>query len=286
MQPIKNIVQLRQLLLERFPHLRMAAESPSAKPHACCPTGLPQIDNLLKGGLPQGEIVEMVSSGTGSGLVILSLLRQAYEARQWIALIDGQDCFDPSAVDADVLWRLLWIRCRNAEQALKAADLLLRDSNLPLVLLDLQINSATQLRKIPSSTWRRFQRLIESSSTALLVLTPRALVGNAQARLSLQGKFHNSILVPTHRRAHASVESDTGAAARFDGERRRRRSDGGGGLMFAVIYIPDFALQASLRCEPELHSRPAVPHRFSRSTKRENLWLSCTWKASNLPSKC
>ena len=29
-------------------------------------------------------------------------------------------------------------------------------------------------------------------------------------------------------------------------------------MMFAVIYIPDFALQAVLRHTPELHSRPVI----------------------------
>ena len=73
--------------------------------------------------------------------------------------------------------------------ALKATDLLLRDGNLPLVLLDLALNPLPQLRKTPSTVWYRLQRLIEHKSTALLVITPRATVSSAKARLYLTADF-------------------------------------------------------------------------------------------------
>ena len=89
----------------------------------------------------------------------LALLRQARRANQWVALVDAQDSFDPSKLGEAVFSRLVWVRCRDAAQALKATDLLLRDGNLPLVLLDLQMNPAAELRKIPATTWHRWQRL-------------------------------------------------------------------------------------------------------------------------------
>ena len=183
---MQNAIQLRQLLAERFPQLRLfSPEEPRA---ACYPTGLPQIDSLLDGGLPKSAITELVRDDkkAGSGLVLNSILRQAKD--QWVGLIDGRDSFDPTSLDFKPS-RLLWLRCQEASAALKAADLLLRDGNLPLVLLDLALNPLPQLRKTPSTVWYRLQRLIEHKSTALLVITPRATVSSAKARLYLTADF-------------------------------------------------------------------------------------------------
>jgi len=189
--PVTNVVQLRQLLAERFPHLRFCSEQSLAKSTAVWPTGLAQIDNILNGGLPRSAITELTcpKPSSGSALLSFALLRQAQESRQWAALVDGMDSFDPARMREEPFSRFLWVRCRNAMQALQAADLLLRDGNLALVILDLRMNPAAELRKISSATWHRFQRLIESNSTALFVVTPRAVVANARARVELTSRF-------------------------------------------------------------------------------------------------
>jgi hypothetical protein len=185
--PAANVIQLRQLLAEKFPGLRMRAEPFSAAPRPCHPSGLPQIDGPLRGGLPQGALTEIVApAGTGGALLLSTLLQRALSQNLLAALIDGQDCFD---VPGNDLSRLLWVRCRSATEALKAADLLLRDGNLPLVLLDLAINPAVQLRKIPATTWYRLQRLAEQTSATTIIFTPRAMVSPAQARLTLHSHF-------------------------------------------------------------------------------------------------
>jgi len=190
-RPITSIIELRNLLAERFPNLRLGSAPTACKSAAVWPTGLPQIDRLLGGGLPKSAMTELVSAqlSSGSALVLLALLRQARRANQWVALVDAQDSFDPSKLGEAVFSRLVWVRCREAAQALKATDLLLRDGNLPLVLLDLQMNPAAQLRKIPATTWHRWQRLLEPISTALLVLTPYRMVSGARGRLELKGRF-------------------------------------------------------------------------------------------------
>ncbi len=60
---------------------------------------------------------------------------------------------------------------------------------MPLVVLDLHRNPASQLRKIPGTTWYRLQRIIEPTPTALLVLTASAMVSSAEVRLSLANRF-------------------------------------------------------------------------------------------------
>jgi hypothetical protein len=185
-----NILQLRQLLTEKFPGLRTRLDEPASAPGAVWPTGLPQLDEPLRGGLPKGAMTEIVAEkrGSGSALLIAGIIRRACRENQFVALVDGRDSLEVTQVGGE-LSRLLWVRCRSANEAMKAADLLLRDGNVPLVVLDLAANPAGELRKIPATTWYRFQRLLEQTATACLVLTPRAMVSPAQARLELRSSF-------------------------------------------------------------------------------------------------
>ena len=72
---------------------------------------------------------------------------------------------------------------------MQAADLLLRDGNFPLVILDLVLNPVAELRKIPQSNWYRLQRLVEPAPTAFLVLTPRSMISSAQWKLALENRW-------------------------------------------------------------------------------------------------
>jgi hypothetical protein len=183
-----NIVQLRDLLGQRFPRVRMnLAEGSPARP--CFATGLPQIDGLLDGGFPKGAITECVTAQAGGALAMRRILRHAGEQSHRVALVDGADRFDPTGLNNHLLSKLLWVRCVDAAQALKGADLLLRDGNMPLVILDLRGNPGSQLRKIPGTTWYRLQRILEPTPTALLVMSPNPMVSSAEIRLSLANQF-------------------------------------------------------------------------------------------------
>lgn len=210
MQSVANIVQLRQLLAERFPNARVGFGRPSLNRsnESRWATGLSQIDSLLDGGLPKGGITELVSPKTscGSALVISALIRHVARNQQWAGLIDAQDSFDPAAFDSSELRRLLWVRCGKAEQALKAADFLVRDGNLQLVLLDLRMSPPVALRKIPATTWYRLQRCLQDNATALLAITPFTIVGAAQARLRLQSSFTLEALSHTPDELHAQLK--------------------------------------------------------------------------------
>ena len=187
----ERIVQLRQLLTDRFPHLRGGSDRKQSSA-AVWPTGLAHLDARLQGGLPKGAITEMVAphAAAGSTLLIHALLRQAQQNNQWLALVDGLDSFDPAPLNDSLLSRLLWVRCRQAREAMKAADLIARDSNLPLLLLDLRINPEPQLRKIQSTNWYRLQRCVEHNGIVLVALTPFAMVSSAQTRLTLETRFN------------------------------------------------------------------------------------------------
>jgi hypothetical protein len=179
-----KLIDLRNLLAERFPHSFL----PTA---GRLKTNIRILDHATKGGLPKNAITEISSPhiSAGSASLIHALLQTAHRERYFLALIDGRDSFDPESIGNLPLRNLLWIRCQNAVEAVKAADLLLRDGNFPLVILDLVLNTADELRKIPHTSWYRLQRLVEPVVTAFLVLTRRSTVSSAQWKLTLDNSW-------------------------------------------------------------------------------------------------
>jgi hypothetical protein len=175
-----KIIDLRNLLAERFPHSLLP-------PTSRLRTNISAIDHVTGGGLPKNAITELISphvSG-GSAWLIYALLQTAHRDRYFIALVDGRDSFDPEPLRNARLRNLLWLRCHHATEAVKAADLLLRDGNFPLLILDLVLNPAEELRKIQQTSWYRLQRLVELVPSAFLVLTRRSIVASAQLKLIL-----------------------------------------------------------------------------------------------------
>jgi hypothetical protein len=175
-----KIVELRKILAERYPQ-------PTGVRSLSTPTGWSPLDSLLGGGLPKGAITQLLIPNISSGgaIVLHEIIEAMQEASQYVALIDGQDCFEPFA-DHPLL---LWIRCHNAAQALKATDLILRDGNLPLTILDFKQNPERELRKIPGPTWYRFQRLSEENRTSLLIITRHPIASSAHVTISMTSQL-------------------------------------------------------------------------------------------------
>jgi hypothetical protein len=180
-----KIIDLRNLLAIRFPQAPMPVVMRLV-------TGLAFFDQPIGGGLPKGAITELISprGSAGSASLVHAFIHGAYRDQYFVALIDGRDSFDPCALPNPILRQLLWVRCTKALEAVKAADLLLRDGNFPLVILDLILNSPEELRKIPQTTWYRLQRLVESVPTACLVLTRYEIVSSAQLKLVLENSWN------------------------------------------------------------------------------------------------
>jgi hypothetical protein len=183
-----KIGDLRKLLAERFPH------TPGSATTRRLITGLSFLDQATGGGLPKGAITELISprASAGSASLIHALLQSGQQNHYFVGLIDGRDSFDPSAsgeLAKACLQHLLWVRCIKALDAIKAADLLLRDGNFPLVIVDLVLNPAADLSKIPQTSWYRLQRLVESAPTACLVVTRQGMVSSAQLKIVLENSW-------------------------------------------------------------------------------------------------
>ncbi len=210
-----HVIALRALMEEKFPeaHRRMAS---AGRAGVCAAAGLEGL------GIVEGSVVEIVARGPsrGAGLLLLRVLEGWIRERRRVALVDGRDGFDAANLaEEDRDW-VLWVRCRGAEQAVQAADLLLRDGNLEAVVLDLQLNPERELRRLPSSVWHRLRALAEASGRTLFGFTPCRLIGSAAVRVEMESRYTAAVF---------DLPRETlGRELRF--EVFRRRWGGGSGM--------------------------------------------------------
>jgi hypothetical protein len=135
-------------------------------------TGVPEIDDRI-GGLPRGALTEICGPAcSGRTSVLLSALAARTSNSEVCALVDARDSFDPAVASASgvQLDRLLWVRCQNVGQSLRATDLLIQSGGFGMVAVDLSDVSARLARQVPLHVWFRFRRAVEDTSTILLLL--------------------------------------------------------------------------------------------------------------------
>lgn len=167
-------------------------------------SGIRELD-ALTGGFPRGCLTEICGpASSGRTSVLVAALAAATRRQETCALVDTTDAFDPaSAAAAGVDFeRLLWVRCglysqrhpsaalragsdtkkKNSEgnhyrrmdgpleQALRITDLLLQSSGFGLVAIDLGGVPFRSARRIPLTSWFRFQRAVENTPTVLFVI--------------------------------------------------------------------------------------------------------------------
>lgn len=152
------------------------------------PTQLDSIDQIL-GGFPRGAITEItgaVSSGRTS--LLHTFLAAAISQGEYCAIVDTSDTFDPASAEAAgiTLSHLFWVRCgKNAEHALRCADLLIHGGGWGVIVLDFADIPPAVLRRIPTSYWYRFKRAIEPTPAVLVVIEREPYV-KACASLALE----------------------------------------------------------------------------------------------------
>jgi len=154
-------------------------------------TGLFELDQQLGGGLPLGQMSEIVGPrSSGRTSLLMAILAAATSRGEMVALVDTFDLFDPeSAAAAGVdLHRMLWVRGepsapafphmanrqtgvdRAITRALKATNLLLQSGVFGVMALDLADASPQALRRVPMTTWFRFQRVVEGQEAVGVIV--------------------------------------------------------------------------------------------------------------------
>ena len=164
-------------------------------------TDVAPLDARLGGGLPRGQLSELVGPrSSGRTSLMLRMLAAATARGELVALVDVLDGFDvESAQAAGIdLDRLLWIRghvvvnpgfCRDLnqralEQAVKALTLVLQAGNFGLVVFDAADAPSDAIRRLPFTTWLRLQRMAEGSPTACVLIGAQP-VARSSAGLTL-----------------------------------------------------------------------------------------------------
>lgn len=167
---------------ERFPQAQVAWQEPVEEP-------VVSTSPFSAEAFPPGAISEVIPAGhkAGLGLLLAGLMGDPEEFDPFpsFILIDGGDGFDPSSLSETACSRLMWVRCSSAMDMLKAGDLLVRDGNVPFVLLDASGLAARDLRAIPASAWWRLKQVAERTGCRIVVLSAFPLVPCASLRLSV-----------------------------------------------------------------------------------------------------
>ena len=169
------------------------------------------LDSYLHGGLPAGQLSEVVGpASSGRTSLVWQWMAAATRRGDTVALIDTFDRFDPASAVACgiVLERVLWVRGqaisrtagavdpvwlpgvrtvegpgtmveRVLDRALKALNLVLQSGVCPAVVIDMADVPTAALRRIPYTTWLRVQRVIEGSDTTCVLVAPESLARSA-----------------------------------------------------------------------------------------------------------
>lgn len=139
------------------------------------PTGCEVIDAALHGGLPRGHMVEAVGN-VGRLSLALNVLAQATQRRELAVMIDGADALDPrSAEELGIdLRRLLWVRVKKGNDALRAADMVLSAGGVSLLVLYLVEQSDPQLA-MRTALWTRLGQRTQRAKASVLICADKPL---------------------------------------------------------------------------------------------------------------
>lgn len=179
--PREESPAIASLLRDLGAHLQRGSSAiTTLEPNALqrCPSGIPDLDRLISGGIPVGRLSEITGApSSGRTSVAMGLLVEATRAGHSVAWIDAPQAFDAeSAAAAGVrLERVLWVRPPSPRDSIRCCERLLKTHGFALTGLDF---SHEQGRSLPPATWQRLARAVAHSQTALLVLSSTRLSGS------------------------------------------------------------------------------------------------------------
>jgi hypothetical protein len=174
---IDSLRSANEMLPRTVPTAPTASTAAGAPRPAAPPSTL---EELLAGGLPRGQLVEMIGArSSGRFSTVLTVLAAATLAGEAAALVDLGDGLDPQAAAAlgVDLRRLLWLRPTTLKQALAGAEILI-GGGFPMVVLDLG-NPPLRGGRGGEAGWLRLARAAQAQRTALLVASPYRVSGTA-----------------------------------------------------------------------------------------------------------
>lgn len=148
-------------------------------------------DASLGGGWAQGQLTELIAPevSTGSGLVMAQLLARARQERRYVILLDVGQGFSMEGFSANDLETLLWVGCGSAKEAIKALDVVSRDENFFLFLIDLRDSEPSDWRSVRASQWYRVLGQLRQRESVALLFARQAVTAAAKQRLELKQRL-------------------------------------------------------------------------------------------------
>src|SRR5579864_1429123 len=235
-------------------------------------TGILEVDKLT-GGIPRGCLTEIYgAASSGKTSVLLATIAAATRREETCVLVDASDSFDPASGQAAGInfGKLLWVRCgvsplrdsvpsvvedfknsnhrghrvtqrkpqseHRLKQVLKTTDLILQSGGFGLVALDLAGIPEKFARRIPLASWFRFQRAVEHTKTALLVISEFPCAQTCAA-LVLEIQASAISHQPSRKPAHAEVFGSTRVQAEIVRTRLERKPVGSVKTNFAMHAV-------------------------------------------------
>lgn len=148
-------------------------------------SGLAALNQYFGGGLPKGQLTEIISErgSGGGGLVMAALLARARREQQYVMLLDVGSGFAPESFPPVDLEALLWVGCASPQEAVEALDVASRDENFACFLLDWRSCKAADWRSVRSSSWYRILGQLRERGAAAVIFAREKVTGATKHRL-------------------------------------------------------------------------------------------------------
>ncbi len=154
-------------------------------------TGLGGLDEMFGGGLPRGQLTEIIVPGVsrGGGVVLAELLARARRERHYAMLLDVGLGFSVESFPEADLESLLWVGCDSIQAAVESLDVATRDENFHLFLLDGRDCEAADWRAIRVQQWYRVLQQLRQRDAVAIIFAKSPATAATKHRLEIVSRL-------------------------------------------------------------------------------------------------
>lgn len=179
-------MQLREWLAVNAPHLL------GTKPVQGCArgwSGVAELDRQVGSNWPGAGLIEWVRPLESAGATSLLAQVALQRGRGLVGWVD-RDQLDVESFPPGWLARLVWVRAGDELEAVRSAELLVRDGNFDPVVLDLGEGWWRVQARLPTGVWFRLGQVARQAGVRVVAVVPgkRNRVSGARLRVWCQGR--------------------------------------------------------------------------------------------------